>query len=98
MDSQQLILAPGDHKLETSIESCLTTYDAEHGLATLHLTLRSHQPKARGEDHQSTTLAICVEEAAAIKLLLDLHEISGRMSWSHDQGRQTQVTPQQRPK
>src|ERR1700683_3868717 len=100
MDSERLILTPGHHDLEETIEECwLGPYDGENGIATLHLTLRSPQTKVRAADRQSTTLAVRVEEAVAIKLLHDVHVLSIRMNWSLGGGGfQKQVMDQPRRK
>jgi hypothetical protein len=97
MTSYRLNVPSGENDLEESIEDCrIASFDAEHGLANFVLTIRSPRTKERAADHLSTTLAIRVEERAAINLLLDLHELSNRMGWNLNRDRQTFVRTEPR--
>jgi hypothetical protein len=83
MSAERVILLPGDHVLEATVQRCrIESFDGEHRHAKISLDLESPRKEGRGGDHPSTKLAIHLGEEGARELLLALQRLSRDLKWA----------------
>lgn len=85
MTVRRLVIPPGVHELEEAIQDVhIVGFEGNLRLAKLELTVRSPQ-SSETKSPAATTVAIHLEQAAAMHLLLALHQLSNELGWPLEQ-------------